>query len=223
MPEALVNFSALLGWSPPESAQSQVFQFSSFLQDFELEKIHKSPAMIDMKKLNFLNKTHIGLLANDSMDRLISSVLPKLEESQKNIDPHHLANVIDAVKERIFFLDDIPKQYLFFWQKPEITISDPLFHSLFDQKVQPVIKNQILSGLKELSQADFTSHNLAQLFQRISEESGISVKNIFLSIRFLVTGTNAGIGIPQTLAVLGREESIERIEENLKKIELSQK
>jgi len=212
IPDALINFMALLGWNP--DTEQEVFSREELIKKFSLEKIQKTNAVFDIKKLDWINGLYIR---NTSLDELTKKAVPYFEKAGFDIsDFDYLKKIISAEKERIkklseireladfFFTDDIkydPK--LLFWKK---------------QNEKDVAKNLTLAKEKLflLSENDWNKINLEKSLMDLAKATGVG--ELLWPLRVSLTGKKGSPSPFEVAEILGREKTIKRIEETLKKL-----
>ncbi|HVK40135.1 MAG TPA: glutamate--tRNA ligase [Candidatus Kapabacteria bacterium] len=205
LPEALVNFVALLGWNP--TADREIFTMPEMIEMFDLAKVNKAGAIFDLQKLEWMNGMYLRQLP---LERLARQAMPLVAEAgYDNVDLVYLEAVIDLVKERINFVTDIPR------------FADYMFGPIvaFDEEYaakhwKPETSGQmtaLATRLEALSPIDWTVERIEAVVRGYAEELGMSAGKLIHPMRLSITGKRVGAGMFETMAVLGCEESIERL------------
>ncbi len=203
IPEALVNFVALLGWNP--TADREIFTMQEMIELFELEKVNKAGAIFDIEKLNWMNGMYLRQLP---VERLATDAMPFLAEAGFADASHeYVAQVVDLVKERINFVRDVPTfaGYMF----------GPVTH--FDEEYaakhwKPESAAQVIELANRLAPlAEWTVEGIEAVVRAYAEELGLSAGKLIHPIRLAVTGKRVGAGMFETMVVLGKDESIARL------------
>ncbi len=205
LPEALVNFVALLGWNP--TADREIFSMEEMIAMFDLEKVNKAGAIFDINKLNWMNGMYLRQLP---IERLTDKLMPSLAEAGYPDATHaYTAAVVDLVKERINFITDVP------------TFADYMFGPIreYDEEYaakhwKPETGSQMLelaSRLEKLDAYEWTVAMIEAVVRGYAEEIGISAGKLIHPIRLSITGKRVGAGMFETMTVLGRELSLERL------------
>ena len=212
LPEAVVNFVALLGWSPEDNQEKMTL--AEMVQKFDYRHISKSPAVFDYGKLKWLNGEYIK-----EMDeaRYLKLAMPEIDKAvHRDVDKKAIA---DMVKSRIEVFPDIPPMVSFFEQVPEYDIS------LYTHKKMKTDPEKSLTLLREVqpvleAQEDYSNDALFAALQSFGKERGYKTGFVMWPIRTALSGqmTTPG-GATELMAVLGREESLARIDAAIRKLQ----
>jgi glutamyl-tRNA synthetase len=209
LPEAFVNFLALLGWSP--SDDKEILSLEEMSAEFDLHKVHKAGARFSKEKAEWFNHQYLQKKSDEEVTKLFRS----LEETKHiAIADEKLIKIISLMKERASFVKDIYEQGKFFFEAP----------SEFDEKaVKKAWNEETASILKELSEklnpTEFKSDVLKEEIHHFVEEKGLGFGKVMMPLRLALVGELKGPDVPDLLEILGREESLRRISaavENLK-------
>lgn len=205
LPEALINFVALLGWNP--TADREIFPMEEMIAMFELEKVNKAGAIFDISKLNWMNGMYLRQLP---VERLADELMPLLEKAgYGDVDRTYAEAVIDLVKERINFVADMPEfaDYMF----GPVRNFDGEYaakHWKSDTGTQML---ELASRLDALAPLEWTTPMIEAVVRGYAEELGMSAGKLIHPMRLAITGKRVGAGMFETMAVLGREKSLERL------------
>ncbi|MDQ1265139.1 MAG: glutamyl-tRNA synthetase [Bacteroidota bacterium] len=208
--EAIVNFVSLLGWNP--GADREIYTIDELIENFNLEKVNKGGAVFDVKKLEWMNAQYIkSLPENDLAKRLI----PYIKKSGFELPCiEYLEDVIKLTRERVTFLHEIPQNFNYLFEEPA-EYEQSYYEKYWKQNTVDLIK-----PLLELYNAedDFSHEKLHDLTKNYCEQSGIKLKEIIHPLRLMITGKSTGAGMFETMAVIGREYCIPRIEKFLARL-----
>lgn len=201
LPEAVLNYLALMGWSHPQ--QKEIFSMSEFIEVFDLKDMQSVGPIFDVVKLKWLNgeyirKTSIRQLA----DQIFDFFKGKYDQSL-------VEKTIPLIQERIKTLKEYDDYCRFFIEKPktfEIDISE--HKSLFT-----AINNQLLT----IDNASFKADIIGQKLQETAEKEGISNSKFFMLLRVAITGKKITPPLNESMEILGKQECVERIERILSK------
>ena len=210
--EAIVNFVALLGWSP--SSDNEIFSLEELVKEFDYHRISKSPAVFDMVKLRWMNGEYMKKMDDD---KFYEMALPYLKETiTKDLDFHKIAAM---VKTRIEVFPDIKDHVDFFEKVPEYETSMYVHKKM---KTNEETSLQVLSEVQPLleAQEDFSNDALFEMLSAYAKEHGYKVGYVMWPIRTAVSGKqNTPGGATEIMDVLGKEESIARIKKAIEKLE----
>lgn len=207
IPSAVVNYLALLGWSPETT--DEIFNLEDLIKIFDPKRINKSPAVYDIKKLNWINSHYIKKL---SLEELLDITVPHLKES------YDLANKNDEwIKELVSIYQDhisygaeiVSVTDLFFKDAIELDEECQVFMS------QEGIDQTIEVFASEIANIDdWTIENINAAIVATKERSGAKGKLLYMPIRIKVSGQMHGPELPDTIHLLGKEIIIKRLKGN---------
>ena len=211
LPEAIVNYVALLGWSPEDN--EEIMNLDELVGRFDYRKINKSPAVFDMGKLRWMNGEYIKRMDDDAYYRL---ALPIIEKTVTKVeDKKELA---DLAKTRIETFNDIPELLGFFEEVPDYDIS---MYAHKKMKTTPELSLDVLKKvLPVLSDfEDYSNDALYALLVDFAKENGLKNGQVMWPVRTAVSGkAMTPGGATQLLMLLGREESVSRIRAAIDKL-----
>lgn len=209
--EAIVNFVALLGWSP--AGDTELFTLDELVKEFDYHRISKSPAVFDMVKLRWMNGEYMKKM-DDA--KFYEMALPYLKEViTKDLDFHKIAAM---VKTRIEVFPDIRDHVDFFEQVPEYD------RAMYNHKKMKCTEETSLNVLKEVlpllcEQEDYSNDALFEMLSAYAKEHGYKIGYVMWPIRTALSGKQmTPAGATEILEVLGKEESLARIEKAIEKL-----
>ena len=214
--EAVVNFVALLGWSPSES-NKEIFSLKELTEAFDYRHISKSPAVFDYTKLKWMNGEYIKAMDEAAF---YGKAEPYLKETiQREMDLKKLAAM---VKTRIEVFPDIPALVDFLQELPEY---DP---AMYQHKKMKTTKESSLEVLRELlpmleAQKDYSNDALYELLLSYVEQKGCKNGYVLWPVRTAVSGKQmTPAGATEIMELLGKEESLLRIKKGIELLENTQ-
>ena len=214
--EAVVNFVALLGWSPSES-NKEIFSLKELTEAFDYRHISKSPAVFDYTKLKWMNGEYIKAMDEAAF---YGKAEPYLKETiQREMDFKKLAAM---VKTRIEVFPDIPALVDFLQELPEY---DP---AMYQHKKMKTTKESSLEVLRELlpmleAQKDYSNDALYELLLSYVEQKGCKNGYVLWPVRTAVSGKQmTPAGATEIMELLGKEESLLRIKKGIQLLENTQ-
>lgn len=204
LPEAIVNFIALLGWSP--ASNKEILSLQELIEEFDYSHINKSPAVFDMTKLKWMNGEYIKVLDNE---RYYEYAIPYIKEViTKDMDLYKIA---DLVKSRIEIFPEIKDMIDFFEVLPDYSLD--LFTNK-KSKTNPENSLEILKGqlsvLEELE--DFSKDGIQDCINKYIKDNEMNKRKGLWPIRIAVSGKQVTPGGAfEIIEILGKDESIRRI------------
>ena len=213
--EAIVNFVALLGWSPTDN--QEFFNLEELVKAFDYHNMSKSPAVFDMTKLRWMNGEYIKKMDDEKFFELAK---PYLEAAIKK--PLDLKKIAGMVKTRIETLCDIADQVDFFEEMPEYS-ADMYIH-----KKMKTTKENSLETLKEVlpileAQDDFSNDALFEALSKYVADKGVKTGFVMWPIRTAVSGKQmTPAGATEIMEIIGKEESLTRIRKGIELLEAAE-
>lgn len=209
--DAFVNFIALLGWNP--TADREIYTFQELIDFFNLEKVNKGGAVFDYKKLEWIQGQYLRQETNEA---LLETLKPILEE--KNItgfDDEFLLKVIELFKERITFINELPDMATYLFGPI------PSFDEKFMKKQWKEGTTEVMTKVVEMlsNHDDYSHDSLHDTVKAYAEANELKIGKIMNPLRLMLTGTGSGASMFDTIALLGKEESVKRMNEFMAKKE----
>ena len=209
--EAVVNYVALLGWSPEDN--QEIFSLEELIEKFDYHHVSKSPAVFDMVKLRWMNGEYMKAM---DFDTFFEMAQPYIKETvKKDYDAKKLANM---VKTRIEIFPDIHDLIDFFEEMPEYDVE------LYTHKKMKTNEESSLEVLKELlpifeQQDDYTNDALFAVLKTYVENKGCKNGYAMWPLRIAVSGkAMTPGGATEIMEILGKEESLTRIRAAIEKL-----
>lgn len=202
LPEAIVNFLSLLGWSP--GGEEEIFTLEQLVEQFSLERVSKAPAVFDTNKLEWMNNQY---MKKADLDRVVELALPhlvkagKLPENMTDEQRKWARALIELHQEKMSYGAQIVELTELFF-KEEIEYNEEAKEVLAGETV-PEVLSHFSSVLNELETFDAAS--IKQAMKETQKATGQKGKNLFMPIRVATTGQTHGPDLPYTLELLGNE------------------
>ncbi|MCR4588528.1 MAG: glutamate--tRNA ligase [Lachnospiraceae bacterium] len=206
--EAVVNFVALLGWSPADN--NEIFSLEELVKEFDYHRINKSPAVFDFKKLRWMNGEYIKKLPFDVFYEKAEPYLKEAVGTGKD-----LKKIAQMVQTRIEVFPDIPELVDFFKVLPEYDTA------MYEHKKMKTTKESSLATLNDLlpileAQDDYSNDALYQRLTEYVAEKGLKNGFVLWPIRTAVSGKQmTPAGATEIMEILGKEESLKRIRKGI--------
>ncbi len=214
LPEALVSFIATLGWN--DGTEQEIFTVEELIKKFGLDRVGKSGAHFDERRLNWTNGHFIRELSLDDLYKRAESYWP---DEATGSDETYKKQVLGLVQERLKYLGELPELTRFFFVEPEVNL-DLISHNKQLKKVEKTrLKELLRISLSELEQSDFTITDIQARLNRLLEQTNEKPAVLFSIIRIATTWAPASPALADTLAVLGKETSLMRIKTSIETIE----
>jgi glutamyl-tRNA synthetase len=214
--EAIINYVALLGWSPRgEIAEREFFTLDELVKAFDIAGISKSPAIFDIEKLKYFNAQYIREM---SPERFAEVARPFIRQAVKreSIDPDKIAALL---QQRTEILTDIPAKLDFFDELPEYDIE---CYTNKKSKTNPEVSLRVLKeALPKLEALEpWENESLKECMTAMAAEMEMKNATVMWPIRIAVSGrlVTPG-GVTELCDILGKEESLARIRRGIEKLE----
>ncbi len=202
LPEALLNYLARLGWG---HGDDEFFTMTQFIEWFDLKDVSPSASRFDHEKLLWLNAQHIKASDNN---RLATLILPRLQQyGVSKVEQPALNEVIALVKDRAQDLNQLADECLYFYKKLTPTEQELAKHWDADTAAR---MQRFAALLQQLSQWD--AESIHALFAPFCEAEKIKMGKLGMPLRLAVCGTGKTPSIDQVLALMGREEVLQRLQ-----------
>jgi nondiscriminating glutamyl-tRNA synthetase len=238
LPEALINFMALLGWNP--GTERELYSMASLIKEFSLEKVQKGSAIFNIKRLDFLNGFYIR---QKSVDKLTQLCLPylienkmiqpidqdffqkyKIFETGEEIDLNSLQKIVSIYQKRLKKLSEITQLVdYFFKEKIEVNKELLRWKKMTDKELKKSLdrSEKILSKIKN---EDWTKENLEKILIKEAEKFAIDLNKggdrgyLLWPLRVALSGKEASASPFEIADILGKEKVLKRIKEAKKQI-----
>ncbi len=204
LPEAFINLLALLGWN--EGTEQEIYSLEELVQKFSMERVHSAGAKFDYEKAKWFNHEWIK---QSGAGRLEAGVRNLLTENGLMVsDDKILEKVIELVKDRCTLLPDFVQQAGFFFRRPEqfdITAIKPKWNEAKQLFFAELIRNYELHP-------DWEAHTLENNFKEIAAANELKPGELMLPLRIMLVGGKFGPGVFEIAALLGKQETLKRME-----------
>lgn len=213
LPEALVNFLVLLGWSPV--GEEEIFALDELVQQFSLDRVAKNPAVFDVDKLNWINGHYIRKCP---VERLTDIAIPFLQEAgyvKEEITPETyewLKMIVLSVQDRLACMAEIAGQV-------KIYFDDMV--KMEDEEAEAVLKDEdmptVMAAFKQkvVEMENFTPENTKALLKSLTKELKLGGKKVYMPIRVALTGQTHGPELFYIIPVLGRDRILARLDQTV--------
>jgi len=201
-PEAVVNFLALLGWN--DGTEQELFSLEELVQKFDLNRVHKAGAKFDPEKNKWFN--HQYLVKQNDVD-LAKAFAPIVADKGITVSENVLTKIVSLIKERAHFVSE-------FWDLSDFFFVAP---TSYDEKAKknwkeetPDLMQELISVLNEIT--DFTSLNIETIVKDWMTKNEIGMGKVMQPFRLSLVGALKGPHLFDIVELIGKEETIKRIE-----------
>lgn len=213
LPEALVNFVALLGWNPGD--EREIFSMQELIEAFSFEHVHKAGAIFDVTKLEWMNGIYLHKKTNTEILELIKlNIDSDFETKLTNFSNEQILEFINLYKEKFRNLYDLSQIIILLNNIPE-----KYEQTGMDQFVNTETKGSLSSLIEKLDNAQWNLDEITKLIKTFAKDNNIKFPFIAQPIRLALTGTITSPGIYEMLIAFGKEESINRLKRFLNNIQ----
>ena len=188
LPEAMLNFLILMGWSHPD--EKEIFPQSEFIKYFELSDIRAVGPAFDVVKLKWMNQQYIMALTDDELKQHLLEFLPYLREKT------NLEKLLPLVKTRMEVLGDFPALAAHFY-----TFSCPVVREAKEKEVA----HFLIEAFEKI--AEWNPETILALFKESLTQYGIRMPVLY----YILTGEEKGLPLPESVEILGKEETLSRL------------
>ncbi|MDU5336986.1 glutamate--tRNA ligase [Enterococcus sp.] len=205
LPEAMFNFIALLGWSPV--GEDEIFPQDELIKIFDTNRLSKSPAAFDPKKLEWVNNHYIKAMDLDKLTDLCLPYLIKAGKVEENPTPERKAwvkRVVSLYQPQMSYAAEITEVSSLFFQD-QLELDDAAKEVLAGEGVSTVL-NAFKAQLEAMETVD--AAGVLAAIKAVQKETGIKGKNLWMPIRVAVSGVVHGPELPETVEILGKEKAL---------------
>ncbi len=215
LPDAIVNYLLLLGWALDD--KTELFTRAEMIEHFTLERVNKAPASFDPKRLLSFQERYMRSLP---LDRKAAMAQVYLKQGGFAADPPRLLRVLEAAGERIKVAGDVLDHAAFFVPDERLVYDERAFE---ERLRKPADAAELLGAFRaQLAAATpFDEASLERTLREFTGSRAIDPGRIVHALRVAVSGTAVGFGLYETLAILGREACLARIDRALERMKWS--
>jgi len=207
LPEALINFLSLLGWSDPHG--KEVFSINDFIKNFSFKRVSTSAPVFDLKKLDWLNGFYIRQKSDQQLFDLLKPFAQKIPDDL-------IKKTIPLVKERLTKLSDYYTLVDFFITKPKIDLKLLIKKAGNDKNL---IKSYLKNSLEIMNEiTNWQTELLEDKFRKLAQSNNYHLGKFFMAIRIAITGKSGTPPLFETMEVLGKDKTKKRLESVVKKL-----
>lgn len=208
LPDATLNFLALLGWSHPESLE--LLTPEEILHTFSVDRLNKANPNFDEQKYTFVNAWH---LKNRSNAELAEGVKPFMQKAGLNIEEYsgaQLEAMMEIEKERCHLLSEFPEALAYFFADPE-TFEEKGVNKSFYVKELPLIIDTAVNTIKNIPDNDMEKEKIDLILADMVAGLGIKYGIVGPIIRLALTGRTRSPGLAEIIEIMGKERAVRRL------------
>lgn len=210
LPEAMLNFMASLGWN--DGTQQEIFTVPELIEKFSLARVQRAGASFDERRLLWMDGAHIRTLALDDLYKKVAGFWPAEAADASEV---YKKQVLGLVQERLKYFAELPALASFFFTDLPVDLQLIRQHKQLGKMDTGEIKQLLADARASLAQSDFTVSDLTDRLNALLETTGQKPAVLFSLIRIATTQAPASPGLDATLAVLGKDVCLRRIDATL--------
>lgn len=209
LPEALVNFLALVGWSPEDN--KELFTLEELEEAFSIDRVSKSGGVFDLKKLNWMSAHY---MREASLDRLTDMAIPYLtaagfmSQQEAEEKKEWVSHLVDVLRDNLHFLEELPEKAGVFF-KDTIQVEEGEATEWWESEELKVLRPVLARVVKDLDSLE--QGEIKQAFKAIQKETGLKGPGFFKPVRVALTGNVHGPDLMLVMKVLGKEKILKRL------------
>lgn len=208
LPEGLINYLALVGWSP--DGEQEILSMDELIDQFSFEKVVKSGGVFDIDKLNWVNAHY---MRSYDLDKICELAIPFVVEkglmTEEEIKDNYewYKKLVEIVRDGASKLDEIPEQIAFMFGEVKVEEESA------KEQIELEHVSQLLDAfLEELETVEEVDEEFAgSVMKKIQKKTGIKGKNLFMPVRVAISGTVHGPDLKAIIYLLGKEKLVERL------------
>lgn len=207
--EALINYVALVGWSPEDN--QEIFSMDELIEKFSFERVSKSGGVFDLDKLNWVNNHYIK---EADLDRIVDGCMPFVVEAglmtaeELNDKRDWFAGIVDLMRERFDKMMDVTEHMSLFLEE-DVTPENDEAKEMVEMEHVPEMLSVFAAKVDALETLEVAS--LKAALKEVQKETGNKGKNLFMPTRIAITGQLHGPDLNQMMVILGKETILKRL------------
>lgn len=212
LPDALVNFLALLGWSPGDNRE--IIPKNEIMKIFSMERVGKTSAVFDQNKLNWINSQYIKVMDTDELTNLVKPYLKREGFLKRELSKNILRNIVRLFKTRIKTVSDFPNQAEYFFVS-RLRYDRDAVNKFLRRKELKVIFNLLIKDLNRLR--PFNIEKIEKCCRDLIQKLGIASGDLIHPVRVAITGKSVSPGLFDVIYLLGKKKTIQRLRKAIKR------
>jgi glutamyl-tRNA synthetase len=210
LPEALINFLALLGWNPGD--EREIFSMEELVKTFSMERVNNSGAKFDVDKSKWYNQHYLKAKSPEELGEML---LEELKKDKVDCTLEKATQIAELMRERITFSNELHENAKYFFHAPTEYDAKVAKKKWTQEAVN--IFEQYISEIESAS--DFSAENAKAILEKVLEKNEVGLGRVMQALRLATTGEGGGPDLMPTLSILGKEEVAKRIRTAIEKLE----
>lgn len=212
VPEAVVNYLCLLGWSPKNNRE--IMSIEEIIEIFDLPQVLRHNARFDMEKLKWMNYEYTRLISQERFYELSIRALTKAGLDVHKYPSEYIKAALDTCRGKIKLFSELPA-YGGFYFREDVTYQEDAVKNLFTQENKPRLQ-KLQDELSKLS--NFTASEIESTLKSVASELGVKPAVLVHPVRLACTGATAGPSLYHLMEVLGKEKVLQRLDKAIQMI-----
>ena len=217
LPQALINYMALLGWNPGGS--KEIFSLEELIKIFDIEKIQKSGAVFDIEKFKWFNREHIKLLSAEDLKKNILLFMPDYLRDLPQWSEDRFDSILPEIRSRISVFSDVKEmsengEFDYIFDRPVFEIAGilPISKNGLEPDSRKIEKHLsfIINSIKNISEEGLTKDSIKNILWDYASKEGRG--DVLWPMRFSLSGKIKSLDPFTLAAILGKKETLERLE-----------
>ena len=204
LPEAMLNFMSLLGWSP--EIEEEIFTKEELIKIFDADRLSKSPSTFDRNKLIWMNNKYIQELESERYHKLVRPFLDKAYDTS-NHDDTWLNTLVDLYQKQLSYGEEIVDLVKPFFSDFEVHSEA---EEVYNEESTETVRLCLLEEVRKIE--DWTPENIKLAVNNVKDLTGIKGRPLFMGSRVLTTGFSHGPDLMSSIYLIGKEEVLKRLE-----------
>lgn len=209
--DALVNFVALLGWSPSDGEEIKTVE--EIAADFRINEVSSSNSIFEYDKLNWMNSQYLKKLDVSELKEKLKPFLTQYNLSE--LTDEQLIRMVEITREPLTILSDITDAVTYFFGE-KVNVEPEVQSEVLDTEQSQNVLKEFVTLAESIEFDEETLHHKLEEFRGIFKERGVKPKETMWAIRAAVTGRTRGADMCAILAILGKDKVIKRVKEAIK-------
>lgn len=211
LPEALINYIALLGWSDPNDRE--ILSMEELIYDFDIKRVTKAGAVFDTEKLNWVNAHYIKEKSNEELISLIKPYLLNAKLIDESTSEETLLYIVEAIKDKLNYFEESIELAKELYLKADLNNLDEKAKEVMEMETNETLFTNLINLVE--NEDKLTPEIVGKSLKSIQKEFKIKGKALYMPTRIAISGIMHGADLTYILSILGKEEVISRLKSAL--------